>query len=54
MAIYDYKRLLEQYLHHVVACEGTTLLDSMDYDNTVNEEDLEQLRKVARRLGHGE
>lgn len=46
-------RLLEMYMRHVVACEGVTFLDSMDYEDTVSEADLEKLREIARRIGFG-
>lgn len=46
----DYKELLERYMAHVISCDGSSFIDSIEYIGLLSDYDKSELKKIEQKI----
>lgn len=46
----DYEELLRKYMAHVISCDGSSFLDSIEYIGFLSQSDNDELKEIEKEI----
>ena len=46
----DYEELLRKYMAHVISCDGSSFIDSIEYIGLLSDYDKVELKKIEQKI----